>query len=1104
MSEDLKDKKARDRIKELTGTGMAVEAAAGTGKTTAMVSRIMSLIKSGAPMREIAAITFTEKAAAELELRVREELEKALDKDDDLEPKKREKLGQALSELDRSQISTIHAFAMTMIKERPVEAGVDPESEIMDSVRDALWFPESWQSWLSRQDSESYDTLARAVRLGVSLQKMETLAKKLAGERDVARILKNYLQSVKTTSPELLAEDIRSLAPEAEKLFKDCDKWCADTSDKAYQCAREWSETACSLTDKDPWRRLEIFAEIPAGVIKTGVGKQDNYESKEKAAKVKTRLKNQKDAIKEIQSQIKTLVVNQALLMLCGFVEGDWQRRRRAGLLNFQDLLILAGELLGEEDAREYYRKRWKYLLVDEFQDTDPLQVKIIDRLFDDNERLKGLFLVGDPKQSIYRFRRADISIYRKKVGEFCEKLSQRPETLNTNFRSVPGIIGWVNREFEKIIEEQGDYQARYLEMEPHREAGDILPPPVSVLHPADDGFLEMKADERRALEANHIAALIERLVRSGEYFVREKGKEGDGLSPLNYRHVAVLFFTRPTNAEEWLEPFLKRGIPFVTDLGRSFFKRDEAAAVQAALQAVEDPSDSLSLFAALRSPLMGFSDEELLSYKRKLDYRETLDYRREDVEDFPDINRALGFFRKLHKERNQKPIAQTVEELLKDTGLRVSALISREDDTGVMDLERFAGLARAYQDMPGADFPGFVSHLSELAALDTESREPVTLDPGEEFVRFSTVHSAKGLEFPVVIIANLTSNAKRPAGTILVDRLEEKRAAVLAGGKYSGLQSSGYEEMAGEEEKHQFEESKRLLYVAATRARDALIFSVFPPCLPDKPPDGRKKSTSYIDLLPGYMKTWHPGRETDPDGKVVFWDSSKLDLDYEGLGKTEKGEKKTGQRPADLKKFKEDRKKLIENAGRGIEVRTATRGEREEPEEVYDDQGAAKTIKSAGRGEGILIGSVVHAVMEDVDIMAGKADQGLVKARAKSAGLEGRREEIAELVNNCLESGPVKRAAASGSFHKEAPYSVWIEDALHEGRIDLLFREGDTIVVVDYKTDHVSPKAIPDKLDGYRGQGDEYRKAVRKATGAEDVEVWFVFARPGVALELK
>ena len=118
MSEDLKDKKARDRIKELTGTGMAVEAAAGTGQTTAMVSRIMSLIKSGAPMRGIAAITFTEKAAAELELRVREELEKALDKDDDLEPEQREKLGQALSELDRAQISTIHAFALTMIKER--------------------------------------------------------------------------------------------------------------------------------------------------------------------------------------------------------------------------------------------------------------------------------------------------------------------------------------------------------------------------------------------------------------------------------------------------------------------------------------------------------------------------------------------------------------------------------------------------------------------------------------------------------------------------------------------------------------------------------------------------------------------------------------------------------------------------------------------------------------------------------------------------------------------------------------------------------------------------------------------------------------------------
>jgi ATP-dependent exoDNAse (exonuclease V) beta subunit len=1107
MSGDLKDKKARDRIRDRIDTGMAVEAAAGTGKTTAMVSRIMSLIKSGVSMQKIAAITFTEKAAAELELRVREELEGALVDGDALEPGQRETIEAALSELDRAQISTIHAFALSMIKERPVEAEVDPGAEIMDDLQDALWFPESWQAWLAGLDRSSRETLARAARAGIGLEKIEGLAGSLAANRDVAKILKRYLESEGRVTLETAQDKIKELEVEAEKLFRDCERWNTDPDDIAFQTARSWAGFIRGRAGREASREaMESFLEVrPAGVIRLSGGRQGNWESKERLSEVKTRLKEQRSAIEEVQELIRTMIMNQALVLICGFVENDWKRRRQAAWINFQDVLILARDLLMKEEAGEYYKKKWKHLLVDEFQDTDPLQVQIIDRLFDDDQRLKGLFLVGDPKQSIYRCRRADISVYRKKVEEICTRLSQKTETLKTNFRSVPGIIDWVNHEFKKIIRERGAHQAKYVEMEPSRGPGENPLPPVSALHPVDDSFTGMYAREVRVMEADHIAALIERLVGSGKYRVKEK-PDSDPL-PLSHRHIAVLFFTRPGNGEEWLKPFLQRGIPFVTDIGRSFFKRDEAAAVHSALKAIEDPSDSLSLFAALRSPLMGFSDEELLNYKRALPDEKTLDYRQTEIKGFPELDRAFALFGRLHKERNERPVAQTVDELISMTGLKVSALVHRRDDTGVMDLERFIGLARAYQDVPGADFTGFVSRLEDLAELDVESREPVTLDPGEDFVRFSTVHSAKGLEFPVVIIANLTSGARRPAGDILVDRLSESRAAAMSGGRKNGFKSSGYDQMAEDEESHLFEESKRLLYVAATRARDALIFSVFPPypadALPGEHPDGMK-SAKYLDLLPEYMKTWDPDRRQDPESGVVFWDSSKLDLDYEKRGKTEKDDKKTGSKPADLKKFEEGRKKLIENAARSIEVRTATGGGPEEPEEVFDDKGAAQTIRTAGRGEAILVGSVVHAIMEDVDITAAKADEALVRARSRNAGLEARWEEIWELVNNCLDSGPVKRAVASGSFHKEAPYSVWIGEVLHEGRIDLLFREGGRMVVVDYKTDHVSEKEIPGRLDEYRGQGDEYRRAVRRATGAEDIEVWLVFARPGVALELK
>ena len=682
-------------------------------------------------------------------------------------------------------------------------------------------------------------------------------------------------------------------------------------------------------------------------------------------------------------------------------------------------------------------------------------------------------------------------------MGVLGRALARESEVLKTNFRSVPGIVEWVNRVFEKIIVERGPYQAAYSDMAAHRKDEPGLPPPVSVLQPADEEIFSARVPAQRAIEANHIAALIERLAAPGAYQVYDKNEKA--MVPLSYRHVAVLYFTRPGEPDQWLAPFQDRGIPFVTDLGQSFFMRDEVAAVHLALRAIEDPSDSLALFGALRGPLFGFDDEELFLFKQAggaMDYRAGAGGINEKIE------AAFGHFRAWHRERNLMPIAQTIGRVLSITGARLGALVSRKDDMGVMNLDRLLGHARAYQELPGADFSGFVARLSAIAELEAEAREPITLDPDDDFVRFSTVHSAKGLEFPVVIVANMNTRAERKAGKVLVDRLDKKRAAVKAG----AFRSGGYDEMAAEEEEHEFEQAKRLFYVAATRARDALILSVFPPLKPDTIKEteagdkDKKKKSRFIDLLPDQLKSWAPeffGKEAEG---VFFWDPASLALQPPGTAR----EKSRGPEKGvvGLEEFIASRERVLDRAAQGIEIRTAT-GQREEPREVVTPEGAIKDLPAPASAPGMRMGSLVHEIMERTDLAASAPDRALINSLTAAAGLQGREAEAERLVKNLWASAPVRRAAASGLWQKEIPYCVWIANVSHEGKMDLAFRESGRVVVVDYKTDDVSAEDALSKVEEYRQQGEEYRQAAMRATGAGEVEVWFVFARPGVAVAL-
>jgi len=1085
-SNRLPDAEARKRIVERVDLGMAVEAAAGAGKTTSMVGRVAGLILSGVPVTKIAAITFTEKAAAELALRVREELEKELVKAGDGPDERRGLIERALSELDSARITTIHAFALAMVKERPVEAGIDPAAEIIDELGAAIRRREGFPAWLGSLSGQRLGALARTVRLGLSVDKLSGIAARLSDNRDVADMLKENLKRRDAGSIDDLADRVRGLAAAAAALLAECEQHVKNRKDRGYQATLSWAGLIKDMVSGlDGWGLLERFVSLNPKQVDVASGAKPNWKSAEFKDARRQAMKDARAMVTELQSSIRSMVMDDALLLIAEYVEYDWDRRRRDGLLNFQDVLILARDLLYENpEIREQYQRRWMKILVDEFQDTDPLQVEIIDLLVgEDHDKL---FMVGDPKQSIYRFRRADISVYGMRVGRLEDDVGRKTEILSTNFRSVPGIIEWVNDAFSKIIVSRKSYQAAYVDMRPFRKPNQSLPP-VGVLHPRRLEDLPAKVADVRIAEARSIAALIDHLVRSGRYKIYDKSAEG--LVPLAFHHVAVLYSARPSDPDEWLMPFSERGVPFASDMAHMFYSRDEVAMMGLAVRAIEDPSDSLALFGVLRSPLFGFSDEELFLFKRD---GGAIDYRTLPGAGSRDLLLAFELLGRLHLSRNSRPVAETLNDLLSATGARVSCLASLNGPQGLADVERVIEDARSFQRITGGGFSAFARRLDLIEDLEVGSRAPASPDASEDHVRFSTVHGAKGLEFPVVIVANLNVNAKRSAGDVLADRLS-KRAAVACGKMF---RSGGYGELAADEEQHLFEESKRLLYVAATRARDALIWSVFPPLSGGDDEDSKKKrkamAAKYIGILPESITTF--GRDGD---EVYHWD---VDPDKAPTGAGEALDQPDKREDAfDPERFIKEREAALANASTEIKVRLASK-EKAAPVDTAPEPGAGRVRSLV---PGALLGSVVHEVMEEIDLGAERAPMAPIEAGLSRVGIEDAADDAERLVNNCLGAGPVRRAVAGGSWFREVPYSVWIGGELHEGKIDLVFREGERVVVVDYKTDRVPADAAASRLAVYRGQGEAYREAVRRATGSEEVEVWFVFAWPGVEVEL-
>jgi ATP-dependent helicase/nuclease subunit A len=1216
-SPPLADQAARDRIRDDLDTTLVVEAAAGTGKTSALIERILSGIISGrVSLTRTVAVTFTDFAAGELKLRLRLAIEGARQKHASSLPTT-DLLTRAVRELEEARIGTIHSFCADLLREHPVEAGIDPLFEVAPDDLAYPLFDLAFERWFEKQlaapgegvrrilrrvprrgfGGKRTGTLTRRPRESGPKPILRTAAWELARERDFTAPWKRFESFDREA-------DIDRLVLEMEELGEWSDvghpeQWF--TKSLAYL-----KRFVAELTRIESLGQPRDYDGIEARLFGfLGAWKSKNYKAyfvrdtfpKEELLRRRDELK---DRIEEFVNKAGADLAPRLREELWPVVEEFEQLKERAGYLDFLDLLLRARNLIRENrDIRTSLQQRFTHIFVDEFQDTDPLQADILMLLSADDpdhhdwrkvRPVPGkLFMVGDPKQSIYRFRRADVALYQEVKRQIVASGGALVE-LNVSFRGAPEIQKAVNAAFAPVMSDESSTQAHYVPLAPFKNALDTQPAivalPVSQPYGDFGKVVDWKIDESLPKD---VAAFVDWMVNDSGWTVTER--ERPERVPLQPRHTCLLFRRLRHYSSDVARPYVQaleaHRIPHLLVGGSSFHSREEVEAIRNALTAVEWPNDELAVFATLRGPLFAFTDSQLLAYrsqcstlhpfKRPPDQEAGGRSRRQEqpvnlLEGLGDpvatargsdrdpvatargsdrdpvatargsdrdpvatargsdkdlvataggsdeIAEALGILRDLHRRRNRRPIADTIGTLLALTRAHAGFANWPTGEQALANIMRLTDMARRAERNGLISFRAFVDWLDEEAESGDIGDAPI-MEEGVDGVRIMTVHKAKGLEFPVVVLVDITAKDSREPSK-WVDQ-----AAGLSAMRLAGCTPLEVQENADEEMRIEKEEAARVLYVAATRARDLLVIcavgdhqyegwlSTLNPVL--YPPDDTsfKPQTTKPNGCPqfgddnvvGRLKnaarprgSVSPGLHQPKAGKhkVVWWDPSVLQPISEG---------NTRSRLTEF--LKEDDNKV--RSEEGIRVHEEWQRQRASVREIagkpewsvvtatahvatppISDEVTVESIEiDFSRPHGKRFGVLVHSVLSVVPLNSDHDGIAGV-ARAQGRILGATDEDVAaavETVDRALRHPLIQRAAVaatSGQCRREVPVGLKLDDGVMiEGMIDLAFQEqrpDGPWTVIDYKTDF----EVKGRLEEYQHQVSLYALAISRATG--------------------
>lgn len=1051
----LADHGAREAIRTQLDVTMMVEAAAGTGKTSSLVSRAVALLRSGrASVATLAAITFTVKAAAQLRERIQEELERQAGEGSGDE---RDRLDAAVRDLDRAVIGTTHAFCARLLRERPVEAGLDPEFDELDDVAARIAIADFWQRWYDARAAVGDERLVTAREVGLKAELLRATFMRLV----------DHHGDVEIVATPCAKPDLRHAVQTVRELV---------------------AQIAGDLPDASTREKADDFELMMRDLIRdersldfTDVDDQLKYLERANHASRKPTQKNWPDRQRargygETYRSLVTQTVRPTLLHWREYVHcialevlrpalDDFAKERLANAtLTFGDLLVRSRDLLRDHaNVRRYFQSRFTHVLVDEFQDTDPVQAEVLFFLTgtDANERnwrklaprAGSLFIVGDPKQSIYRFRRADISTYLE-VKQRIVATGGRVVALSTNFRSVAPICGFVNQAFARLFDDASvaaGRQAPHHPLAPFHEGGGegAIRDGVYSLETASGTNNEI-ADA----EAPCVAEWIRHAVAGGQHLAGHGGPR-----PLRYGDVMLVSRDR-RHLSLYARELESRGIPYRITGGDGLSSSEALLQLLPLLRAVCDPDDAISLVAFLRGRYCGASDQDLFDHVqlggRWSPYALISDDAPAAIRD------GMGIVRASIDATRQLPPAAALARIFELVALTPAAAAQEQAGTSAGNTLLALAIARQ-ESAAGGSFAGVVERIAEILEADLRIEE-MDVDPSRaDAVQLMNLHQVKGLEAPVVFLIDpIRVTSHEPAQHI--DRTgETSRGHFVIRTERRGRTAPrdiavphDWAQLEQREEEFNRAEGHRLLYVAATRAMNVLVIGV---TRKDGAPQGVWAELAR-EVTQALLVTNAPRAGQAAAGSP--WQSPA-----QGLAKIESGR--------------------AASAAASYSVLPITK--------IAHDH--AKLVKEEeGLGRGTSWGRVMHRLLEalvrDPSIDVSLYASNLLKDEERDAAELG---DVLETIAAVRGSGLWQRILDADQRLVEVPFAVSVNareagvdfdgETLLHGTIDLAFREGGRWWIIDYKSDRTSGR-MQMLVDYYAPQVAHYVRFWQQLTGQE------------------
>jgi len=1100
------------RAIEARDVSVALSAGAGCGKTFVLTERFLSHLDPGAPnparLGQLVAITFTERAAREMRDRIRTACRNRLI---ECPEEQVDYWLELLRDLDTARISTIHSFCGSLLRSHAAEAGLDPRFRVLDQAQaDTLLtevIDDQLRDKLADQDDAVLDLVVHFRLHGL----IEMIGQLLRRRQEIdwacwrgvtADTLTTKWQEYYRNQalPRMLQKIVAS--PEAKTVLE-----IARQNPSSHPVMRA---QLAFLLDNLP--KLAECADLPATLSELrkatmirGAGTKKNWLSEELYAKYCEAVKSLRDTIDGFKDQIAfdpeaarpaAEIGLQLLLLADGANQAYDTEKQSRGVLDFNDLLIHAKKLL-VGPQRNSLRKHWaahlQLLLVDEFQDTDPLQVELVKALCD-NEVTRGkLFFVGDFKQSIYRFRGADPRVFRQ-LREEIPPDGRLP--LSLNFRSQPAILDFVNALFsEEFLE--------YEPLRPHRpqigptpaveflwavdaeivnaDASDPLSiAQASFLNGADEDSSrdQTPTQRRRRREADWIARRIRALINSGDKIVRDKeaAKAGKPATRAVQPGDIALLFRALTDVEYYEEALRRYDIDYYLVGGHAFYAQQEVFDLLNLLRALESPCDRLSLLGVLRSPFFNLLDETIFWLAQHKDglfaglFSEKLppQLSKEQKQQVAFAAQTLGELRAM---KDRVPIARLIAEAIDRTSYDAVLLAEFLGERKLANLYKLIEQARSFDQSGMFTLSDFIRQLSEFVARQPDEPLAATQSETMNVVRLMTIHQAKGLEFPVVIVPDIARSQRGPGSPVaftpeLGPLVKDDEATV------------GYDLFSIAEKEEAKAEITRLLYVAATRAADYLILSSGVDKLGEINGPWMDLIARRFDLMTGKalqadlqvkLTKAKPPLQTEPSEKTGRQSLKKL-LEMAGK-KAKKGE---GRLPKYLAPVAPDqtarRQFSFSRLSGALHERTAA------------------NMVSVGELEDFLepsldplgVGTLVHAVMEEIDF-ANPGDFASIIRRHASLHLtqgEVDLDEPIDMIGRFLASPRAAQIAAAEEVHRELEFLLaWPPGNPQpggrylQGFIDCLYRDSTgQWRIVDYKTNRATADNLAVVIQRIRG----------------------------------